>query len=684
MPSSPSARTTTQPRWVAGVDLLGEVLLAGFAVYTVVHLVAAEAGWSVRTAGVLWLFLGLPTMAGLAWWGHRSSTDAPAALTPGRTPRGQTTGFVALAALAALGCARLTGHAFLLPWALALVLAGVSVVTWWRSPGSAHPPRPTQEAPAPVDDDRPAPWAHLAVLLLAVGLGVFVLFVLNPSRDDVYYVNRATWVAEHGTFPDRDTMFGPQTFPGTYGTGLPVAALEEAYGSLARLFGVPAASLAYLVANPVFVSLSVWSTWRLVRSWAARRHLAALVVAVAVPLLTGTGLLGEFGFAREWQGKVVVILLVMPLVWVHLTRLARGAPPAWSAVVLGILGVAWCGLTITAPIFAGLLAGIGILGAVLLPDVRRPLGLGALALLAGPLLTGMATVLTSKGPVAEENFISEPSLAWVKVLGDDRVPVVLLGLALLVGPLLVADRAGRLVAALASAVTLAVLAPGVFDLLDAATGSGPIAVRMLFTAPFPVLVGLLVTAPLVASPAARLSSRSTALLPGLVAGGLVVALLAATGTSVWSRGSRASLVSSPTWKITAEDRARAEAVVAEDPGPGPVLLPPAESRALAVTTTRVFAVVPRDFYLQFLHEPRAQREARYALRRFIDPTRRDPRPPALAVALQTLDVSLVCVPGRARGQQDELRRIGLSGRHRLAGMVCFDGVTPPAGRAPAR
>ena len=101
-------------------------------------------------------------------------------------------------------------------------------------------------------------------------------------------------VAEHGTFPSRDTMFGPQTFPATYGAGLPVAALEEAYGSLARLFGVPAAGLAYLVANPLFAGLSVWSAWRLLRAWAPRRALLGLVVAVAVPLFAGSGLLGEF------------------------------------------------------------------------------------------------------------------------------------------------------------------------------------------------------------------------------------------------------------------------------------------------------------------------------------------------------------------------------------------------------
>ena len=700
MPSP--ARLDVQPRWVTALDLLVEVLLLGFAVFTAVHLVGAEAGWTVRTTGVLWLFLAAPSMAAFAWWGWRSSVPPSSATGPEpgdeplrtallhRWPGG--TAFALLAALAAVMCAVSGSPGFTVFWALALLLALVSVVTWTRSADGA--PGPADVTPR---DRSPVPWAHVVALLVAVGLGVFVLYVLNPSRDDVYYLNRAAWVAEHGTFPSRDTMFGPQTFPATYGAGLPIAALEEAYGTLARLVGVRAAGVAYLVANPLFAFLSVWSLWRLVRAWAPRRGVLALVVAVAVPLFTGSGLLGEFAYAREWQGKVVVILLVMPLAWVHLTRLARGLPDApstapstagstaWSVAVLGVLGAAWCGLTVTAPIFAGLLAGVGILGAALLPGVRRPLGLGALALLAAPLLTGLATVLASKGPVAEENYVSQPSLVWSKVLGDDLPVVALLGFALLVGPLLVRDRVGRLLASLAGLVTLAVLLPGVVDLLEAATGTGPIAVRMLFTAPWPVLVGLLATADVPAS----LRTRAPAATLGVVAGVVALALLVSTGTAVWSRGAKAFLESAPTWKVKSSDRTRVEAVLAEHPGLGPVLLPASVSRALAVTTTRTYSVVPRDYYIQFVQEPRAQHRARYVFRRFMDPTIKDPVPPVLARAMQTLDVTLACVPGRAGRQQAELRTIGLTGERRLAGMVCFDGpgtgaLTPPAGRAPAR
>jgi hypothetical protein len=636
-------------------------------------------------------------MAAMAWLGWRAtvvgtrpaSVVGPAETASEPTPEAlpQRSGlhplltplFLGLAAVAGVGCAYATGTAFLLPWALALALAVASVVVWWR-----------RSTPAPRDAGSPPASAHLAALLLAVAVGVVVMFVLNPSRDDVYYLNRAAWVAEHGTFPSGDTMFGPQNHPATYGAGLPIAALEEAYGTLARLFGVRAAGLAYLVANPVLAVLSVWSTWRLLRAWAPGRALLGLVVAVAVPWFTATGLLGEFAYAREWQGKVVVILLVMPLVWVHLTRLARGAPPAWSVAVLAVLGMAWSGLTVTAPIFACLLAGVGLLAALLLQGSRLRLAVGALSLAAGPVLVGIATVLSSNGPVAEANYPSDPAVVWSRMFGEDRVIVALLGFALLVGPALARSREARVLAGLGSTVSLAVLVPGLFSLMDTATGTGPIAIRMLFTAPLPVLAALLVTVPVPAAWHERLRGAApAAYLPAAVATLLVLGLLAATGTPLWSPRARATLVDEPTWKVRQSDRDDVAAVLAARPGPGPVLLPPGPGRTLAITTTELFSAVPRDYYIQFVKEPRAEHVARYALRRFIDPGSKKPSRPVLASALETLDVSLVCVPPYSHRRRADLAAIGLTGERRLGHMVCFDGpgggaLTPQAARAPAR
>ena len=128
---------------------------------------------------------------------------------------------------------------------------------------------------------------HASALLMSAALAAFMLFVRNPSADDVYYVNRSAWVAERGSFPLQDTMFGPEKHPTPYGSGLPVTSIEELLGALAHLLGVEGASVVYLVAMPVFVLMSGWVTWRLVESWAARSRLLVLALALRPPAVRG-------------------------------------------------------------------------------------------------------------------------------------------------------------------------------------------------------------------------------------------------------------------------------------------------------------------------------------------------------------------------------------------------------------
>lgn len=707
-------RSRLVPAWVAALDLALELVLVAFAVYSVVHLAGAELGWSVRTTGLAWLMAAAPVVVAGGWWGWRvfrtvlpdppdpspdPSPDSPP-LAGGRRGRvlqvltGPRAAPVLLAGavLAAAGMA-LGGVAFTVGWLVGTLVAALGVVVvaarFHAGPTEPAPPPPDAWVPPRVPERLRPHLPHLLAALLAVAVGVFVLFVLNQSRDDVFYVNRAAWVAERGTFPERDTMFGPLTYPTTYGAGLPIAALEEAYGTVARLLGLRAATVAYLLLNPLAAAAAVWATWRLVRAWAPRRHLLVLLVAVALPLTTGAALIGEFGYVRLWQGKVVVLLVVLPIVWVHLTRLLRHAPaPWWSVTMLLALGVAWSGLTVTSPIFGVVVMGLGLVAALLLPWGRLPAVAGAVALGLAPLAVGVATVLTSDGPVAEEAFVSDPEKAWLKVFGDDRLLLAVVALALLVGPHLARGVSARLLAALTGLLTFVMLVPGVFSLLDTVTGAGPIAVRLLLLAPVPVLVGLLAAAPLPDAVRSRgpRTSRWTAVLPA----GVVLAVLAVSGTPVWSAGARASLEPQPTWKVKPWQKASVEALLAEFTGPGPVVLPPQESRVLAITTTRLVSVVPRDYYVQFLEEPKAQRNARFALRRLMDPGMRDPRPEMLLRSLDALDVTLVCSTDDDARQIALLREVGLAGERPIGDMVCFDGpgtvpvVTPPAGRAPAR
>src|SRR5206468_6607538 len=85
---------------------------------------------------------------------------------------------------------------------------------------------------------RPAPWRRLGadrvVAIAGIGLGAFSLFVFRFSPDDIYYLNRAQWIADFGRLPYRDGRLSNQQYPAV-GGGSPVETFSGLQGPLARL-----------------------------------------------------------------------------------------------------------------------------------------------------------------------------------------------------------------------------------------------------------------------------------------------------------------------------------------------------------------------------------------------------------------------------------------------------------------
>src|SRR5581483_5604036 len=86
----------------------------------------------------------------------------------------------------------------------------------------------------------------LLALGTALGLGAFSVFTLRSDPDDTFYVNRAVWVAQHGTIPTRDTMFSSQTLHALPGAGIPVQSIEAFQGAIAHVFSLAGGTAAYL------------------------------------------------------------------------------------------------------------------------------------------------------------------------------------------------------------------------------------------------------------------------------------------------------------------------------------------------------------------------------------------------------------------------------------------------------
>jgi hypothetical protein len=303
---------------------------------------------------------------------------------------------------------------------------------------------------------------------------------------------------------------------------------------------------------------------------------------------------------------------------------------------------------------------------------RRRILLGAVALAAAPVATCVATVVAAWGdPPVPRVFVQSEAEGWTQALGTDRLVVGAVVLGLLVGSLLVRRGAGRTLATTSTVLVFASLAPGFYVLFEALTGAGQVTPRLLLVAPIPVLVGLLCSA---AQPGADTDQggveRTWLQYAGAAVAPVLIALLAAFGTPVWSGEDGADLTTRPTWKVPPRALDNARAVVAESPGTGPVLLPADEMEVLPLVTSKVFAVAPLARVVKELVEDDTQHEARLRLLGFTEGT--DDLPASeLRAALDALDVSLACAEAGDANRIEALQSTGYANRHRVAGLVCF-------------
>ena len=194
--------------------------------------------------------------------------------------------------------------------------------------------------------------------------------------------------------------------------------------------------------------------------------------------------------------------------------------------------------------------------------------------------------------------------------------------------------------------SVAAFSPGVLPLVNAVTGSGPILWRFLYCAPIPILVGLLLALPVPQLVTSRRPARS---------GGPSTA------------GSSAGTVSDrPEWKLDVEALQDVRLLGRRDLR-GDVLLPPTRMKVLTMYTTDFFPLVPRDWFIRQIHEPRKDRKARKLL---YDVAAAEPPLPSQGKvddALARLDVDLACA-GRSP------RRLKVVDLYRAAGYTKVEQV----------
>lgn len=624
--------------------------------------------WSLWPSGWIWL-AGCPVIAvAVLYADHRSLPELPgyeetavsrpllgtsASSSPVRVTM-LGSGVAALAA-AAVVLATWPAH-FRIVWLLVTVALVLGVL--------GRLLRPAAVDPAP----RERALTDVAAAALAVAVGVFSLFVQLPDLDDPFYINRSVWVAEHGNASLLDTMFGPQVFHSPYNGGIPIASIEALFGVLAHMTGWEVGTIVWVLATAVGSAMAVWALWRLCRSWSVRWPLLVLVIAVLFMLLSGESRLGNFWIARMWQGKVLAVAILIPMIWVYATQVTqtRSRRPV---VMLGIAGAAFVGLTSTAVILAPIMSAAILVAACLFRS--RRLVAGALLLSVVPVLSGGAVAAFSEDVGGADPPVLTGMETFVRVLGPDHVMVGLAIAGMAASAYLVRPVLGSLMAALCALVSLAVLVPVVLTTLNDLSGAGPILWRVLYCLPIAVFVGMLAVVPLPkAAGSPVLNTAAAALLPVVVAG-----LIVAGGAPLWTtvdHNGPVTLADSPVWKVNQKDLADVRAVMATDPH-GVIVLPPRQMRLLPQVTTQAFAVVPRTWYADLLEEPKENKVARFQLSRLAAARTALPTQEQVDAALVRLGVSLVCVGHGPRRHEAVLllKGAGFTDKEKLNRLTCL-------------
>ena len=635
-------------------DRLLELLVVAFAGWTAIYHVCLVAriasGWAALA--------GLAALALAAWFVLRGGDDVPAepaaAARAPRTPRplmGLLIANLGFAAVAAAGFG-LTQIPYRTIWLLWLGAAACSLV-WctarlWLGATAAESAAEVEPA---------VHWLEIAVVAVwAIGLAVLSLLLRDPDPDDAFYVHFASWVAAHGEFPTRDVVYSNQVFPALYYP--PVFSYEALTGTISRIAGLSVPDLQYLVVTPIGAVLSVLATWRLLRAWRVPMVALALTATLVFLLFDAAHHMtfGAFFANRMWQGKVLLLAILVPLLFALLHD--YGDRPGWRRLaLLFAAGAAAVGLSTTGIFLVPVVAG-GCLLPVLfrrpaLVSARTAL-LGFVATCAYPLAAGAVTKLGGgRTPDVYTAADVIPSKLVHFVLGTGGFAMLGLGAVLIAPSLLRRVSAGQMLAGTALLVGVLV-SPRVPEQIFDFTGLGRVLWRLTWAMPAAALVGALSV--LVAG------TRGPVWVRGLPAVALCV-VLALAGQSVWERDSKA-IADRPVLKRARQQLADARAILPHTRPGDLILAPKGLSQTLLVLSGRITTNSPRGFFTRSLADVPAMHTAeRFHLQHFaqlgIGPNPMGPkRLTKLRTDLRVVGVDLACLTRSHVPARKVLKRLG--------------------------
>ena len=524
---------------------------------------------------------------------------------------------------------------------------GTLILWWWRLEHAVRGPTSDGES-------SPARPATVIVALAALAAAAAAC-VRRPDADDIAYLSWANWVAERGFVPVRDVVISDHLL----NSSAPRAsfAWETLLGAVGRIGHAQPGSLAYLVAAPAVAALAIAAASRLQRAWHIELPSIAIVVTTLYLFAGGasSASFGTFALARGWQGKSLLVVLILPLLLSALTTWLRDADRR------GLLAAACCvvaavGVSATTYLVVPVVVLASIFAAILVTPTRAVARRCAAAstTLAYPALVYAASThsgdVTAHGPsVSPDVLRALPVLHLVLGTGVLLVVTMVLAATSLVATPDRLVRATLLTTSGACGVLL--LGPIQRDLHDR-TGAGSIFWRLLWIVPIPVLVGAGVSG-IAALAMACVDRRHVRTIVGTALGVACGGLLVLVGTPPWS--ARDATLVGPGWKV---DPHALEAARVLSTAPGTqrgdlVAAPDDVAAALDITSARVHPATTRADYLATYRD--AQLTERLVGRSVAQGQTADLDPAKAETAFVALGIHAACVRG---GGVPFLRSIG--------------------------
>lgn len=512
----------------ASARLCDAVCLA-FALWTLCAHAVVAAGGSLRVLAGVFAAAGVAVLALRRARGAGAGGAAPADPPMGSAPPPSPAPALRLAGLALAGAATLAFHFY--GGTVGLWIAGVALLA--AAAAWLLPSAPAWETP------RRGRGLEAGLWLLGASCALITLVCHRPDIDDAFYVNLATSAAAHPGAPllAGDTLHGAAELP----LLLPVYRLhsyELWNGALAWATGRPALEIFHWISASLAALLVPMAHARLLRQLTPREWLAATAALVFVLLAAGTPhrWYGNFAFVRMWQGKGIFLFVFLPLVQAYAIEWARRPTPG-SWLRLAAAQVAALGCTSSA-LWAAPVSAALALATALRPTPRElarlAWGLGAslYPLAAGALMLESMASGVHAPSLGNKNWTPGYQLegALAETLGDDRLLAA--GLFALLGSWACTGSAlaRRFALVFPLALLLVLLNPFAARWVVGHVTGGSYW-RCMWALPLPLLMALVLIAPLELGTRAGRRARGAAL-------SVALAAAFALGVPEWSSLSR--------------------------------------------------------------------------------------------------------------------------------------------------